>query len=197
MTDILFYHFGSFFCSFDPPNLKNQNFEKWKKCLGILSFCKWVPKMMIIWYMVPEIWNKKDRIFCHFGLFFALLPANNSENKKFEKKKSGDIILLRVSTIYENHIMYGSWDMEHNRIFFILDRFLHFYSSNNQEKQNYKKIENNALTCNINDDHMIYGSWNLMRHAEFFVILGHFLTFYPTNNLVTSRNGDRKITQSH
>ena len=87
---------GHFFCSFDPPNLKNQNFEKWKKCLGILSFCTWVPQMMIIWYMVSEIWNKKDRIFCHFGLFFALLPANNSENNNFEKKKSLEILSFYV-----------------------------------------------------------------------------------------------------
>ena len=148
-----------------------------------------------IWFL--RYGTKKTEFFVILDYFLPFYLLTTRRIKNLKKKKSGDIILLRVCTIYENHIMYGSWDMEHNRIFFILDRFLHFYSSNNQEKQNYKKIENNALKCNINDDHMIYGSWNLMRHAEFFVILGHFLTFYPTNNLVTSRNGDRKITQSH
>ena len=55
--------------------------------------------------MVPEIWSATDVIFCHFGLFFALLPPpppishppppNNPENQKFEKMKKmpGDIII--------------------------------------------------------------------------------------------------------
>ena len=36
---------------------------------------RWIyHKMMIIWCIVPDIWNATDRSFCHFGLFFALLP---------------------------------------------------------------------------------------------------------------------------
>ena len=35
--------------------------------------------------MVPEIWSVMDRIFCHFGPFFALLPPNNLKNQSFEK----------------------------------------------------------------------------------------------------------------
>ena len=27
------------------------------------------------WCMVPQIWSAIDRIFCHFGPFFALLPS--------------------------------------------------------------------------------------------------------------------------
>ena len=45
--------------------------------------------------MVRKIWSVTDRIFCHFGPFFALLPPpppNNPENQDFEKmKKSGTI----------------------------------------------------------------------------------------------------------
>ena len=62
--------------------------------------------------MVPEIWSVTDRIFCHLGSFFALLPypLNNPKNLNFEKlKKSlGDIILFHICTINENHSMYGS-----------------------------------------------------------------------------------------
>ena len=47
--------------------------------------------------------------------------------KKMKKKMTGDIITLYICTMNENHmmhVMYGSWDMEHNRQFFlILDNF--------------------------------------------------------------------------
>ena len=46
--------------------------KKWTKSLGLLSFYKCVPQMTIIWCMVLEIWNAKDRTFCLFGTFFAL-----------------------------------------------------------------------------------------------------------------------------
>ena len=59
--------------------------------------------------MVPWIWSATDRIFCNFGLVFALLP-NNSKNQNFEKMKKtpGDIIILHKCTINNNHMMYGS-----------------------------------------------------------------------------------------
>ena len=62
--------------------------------------------------MVTEIWSAADRIFCHFGLFSALLPSKNPGKFFFEKKKKttttpGDII-LHMCTINENHMMHGS-----------------------------------------------------------------------------------------
>ena len=54
-----------------PNNLKNQNLKKWKNHLDILSSYTCVPKMTIIWSMVPEISNTTNRMFCHFGSFFA------------------------------------------------------------------------------------------------------------------------------
>ena len=43
------------------------------------SFNTSVPKIMIIWYTIPEIWHVTDGqmyiiVIFHFGLFFALLP---------------------------------------------------------------------------------------------------------------------------
>ena len=69
--------------------------------------------------MVPEIGSEMDRYFCHFEPFFALLvptllppppPPNNLENQNFKKMKnaSGDVILLHMCTINENHMMYDS-----------------------------------------------------------------------------------------
>ena len=59
--------------------------------------------------MVPGISSTTDQMFCHFGLF-ALLPPNNPENQNFEKMKKicGGNIILHMSTINENHMIYGS-----------------------------------------------------------------------------------------
>ena len=48
--------------------------KKWKKCPEILPLQTHVQKMTVIWCMVPEISSATDKLFCHFGLFFALLP---------------------------------------------------------------------------------------------------------------------------
>ena len=64
--------------------------------------------------MIPEIWCATDRIFCHFGPFFALTksphPPSNPENQNFEKMKkaSEDIIILHMCTINGNQMIYGS-----------------------------------------------------------------------------------------
>ena len=63
---------GNFLPFYPPKNPKNQNFEKWKNLLEI-SFYTCVAKITIIWCMVPEIQSETDKIFCHFGSFFALL----------------------------------------------------------------------------------------------------------------------------
>ena len=53
---------------------KTKLLKKLKKQLKMLSLYTCVPQMIIIWCMVPEISSTTDRISCHFGLFFALLP---------------------------------------------------------------------------------------------------------------------------
>ena len=66
--------------------------------------------------MVPEIWSATDIIFCHSRPFFALLPPNNPKNQNFEKMKKlpGDIITFQTCDINGNHMMYGSWNIEHD-----------------------------------------------------------------------------------
>ena len=58
--------------------------------------------------MVPEIESATGKIFYHFRPFFAFLPPNNSKNQNFEKMKKnpGDIIILQMCTINNNHVMY-------------------------------------------------------------------------------------------
>ena len=74
--------------------------------------------------MVPEIWSVTDRIFCHFGLFFALLPPVDIEKQNFEKMKKTleDVIILQMFIINDSHMIYGLPDIECNRQIF----FCHF-----------------------------------------------------------------------
>ena len=82
--------FLSFWVSFlplsqSPDNPENQNF-KIKKTPGdiiTLHICNINDN-----HKVPEIWSMKNRIFCHSGPFFALLPPpRDPENQNFEKIK--------------------------------------------------------------------------------------------------------------
>ena len=69
--------FLSFWAIFRPLTLpttqKIKTLKNWKKHLEILSFYTCVPQITVIWRMVPEISSATEIIFCHFGLFFALL----------------------------------------------------------------------------------------------------------------------------
>ena len=98
------------FCS--PNSTKNQNFEKMKKTPGDIIICIRVPKFMIRWCTVPEIWCVTDVIIIsHYGQFFA------EKNQNFEKmqKTSGDIIILHMCIKNYNQMMYGSWDVVRDR----------------------------------------------------------------------------------
>ena len=67
--------FWTVFCPFTPNNSKNQKFEIMKKRPGDIIILRKCTIKTIIWCMVSEIWSVTDRIFCYFGLFFALLPS--------------------------------------------------------------------------------------------------------------------------
>ena len=61
VTDvIIIFSFWAIFCPFTPtPPLtvrKIKLLKKWKKLPEISSFYKCVPKTMITWYTVPEVW---------------------------------------------------------------------------------------------------------------------------------------------
>ena len=146
--------------------------------------------MTIIWCIVPEIWSMTDRIFVILDCFFLpfYLP-NNLKNQNFEKLKKipGDIIILHMWTKNDNQRKYGSWDIEHDRQFFvILDHFLPFYSPNNPKNQNFEKIKKNPgdITilhkCTKNQDHMPYCSWDMARdRCNYFSFWTIFCLFTP------------------
>ena len=109
--------------------------------------------MKIIWCMIPEIWSTTDRIFFSFWTIFCPFtpptPSDNPENQNFEKMKiaPGDIIILHNSTINDNHMIYGSWDMMCTRqnFFVILGHFFPFYPPLQPEKWKIQKNEKNAM----------------------------------------------------
>ena len=120
---VLFLRYGvqqtKFFVILDhllpPNNPNNQNLEKMKKCQEILSFYT---------FTINGSWDIdcNTYFFCHFGPFFALLPSkNNLENEILKKWKTplDIIIILHVCNINDNHMMYGSWDMECDRQYFL------------------------------------------------------------------------------
>ena len=100
--------------------------------------------------MVPEILSVTDRIFCHFGPFFDLLPPKNSQNQNFEKQKqkSGDIIILHMCTKNHDHMLYGSLDMMCNRFNCYFSFLAIFYPFTEQPKKSkFRKNEENARRC--------------------------------------------------
>ena len=116
---------GDFLPLYPPPpnNPENQNLEKMREAsrdLIILHKC--IKNITIIWCMLPEIWSVTDIIFCHFGSFFVLFHYWPPKLKfgKNVKETPGDIILLNMCNINEDHIMYGSCDIRHSRVFFLL-----------------------------------------------------------------------------
>ena len=76
-----------------------------------------------------EVWQAE--FFVILDCFLPFYHPNNSKNQNFEKlKKTPEgIIILHMCTINDNQMMYGSWNIGHNRIFFlvILEHFLPIY----------------------------------------------------------------------
>ena len=73
-----------------------------------------------------------------------------------------------MCTINENHMMYGFWDMEHDRYnLIILDYFLPFYPLTNPD------ILQKKPWCMVP---------TIQSATEFSLVLDHFLPFAPPNN---------------
>ena len=55
--------------------------------------------------------------FVILGHFLPFNSTNNSKNQNFEKMKykPGEITILHLCNTNDDHMMYGSWDMEHDK----------------------------------------------------------------------------------
>ena len=85
--------------------------KKWKNCQDMLSFYTSVPKIMIIWCTVPEIWHVTDVIVLFLSFWAIFCPFTLLTWPKNWKKKPGDIIILHKCTKNHDYMLYCSWDM--------------------------------------------------------------------------------------
>ena len=127
-------------------------------------------------HMMHGSWDMEcnKQIFLSFWAIFYLLNLLINRKIKIMKneKMPEDIIILHLCTINYDHMMYGSWNTEHNRHFFIiLDQFLPFYPPNNPENLNFEKMKKTPgdiiilHKSTITDNHMMYDSWD-MKHSR-------------------------------
>ena len=108
-----------------------------------------------------------------------------------QKRTPGDIILLHMCIINQDHVMYNSWDMKCNRqnFFVILGNFLPFYPPNSPKNENIKNekkpLEISLLYTNVPKIIIIHYTvpeiWHVMDVIVIF-ILGYTFPFYPTNS---------------
>ena len=134
-----------------------------------------------------------DINFCHFGPFFALLPPLTTWKIKILQKWKKH---LEISSFYtfvtsDSHMMYGSWNKEHNRKNFLSfwTVFCPFTPLLTTQTIKFCKDEKNTRRY-YHFTHMYhkwqsYDIWFLrygVQQPEIFVILKIFLLFYPPNN---------------
>ena len=101
------------FCTFSPLTTWKIKILKLKKIPGhIISHICTINDNHDICFLRYGAWS--TQFFVILDHFLHFYPPNNPKNQKFGKmrKPSRDIITLNVCTINNNHIMYGSWDMD-------------------------------------------------------------------------------------
>ena len=160
MTDRMFCHFGPFFTVF-PFYHKWQSYDIW-----FLRYGTWQPEFFVI-----------------LGHFLPFYPSNNPENHYFEKikKTPWDIIILQMSSINDNHMMYGLWDMQcdNQKFFAISGHFLPYY----QFLKKWKKKPGDIIILHmytLNHNHMMYSSWDMECNTIFFCHFGLFFMLLHT-----------------
>ena len=111
------------------------------------------------------------------------------ENQNFEKMKKtpGAAIILHMCNIDDIHMMYGSWDMEHDRQNFLL--FWAIFCPFTPLKlrkvkilRQWKKLQKIILQkCTTNHDHMPYCSWDMACDGcNFYFHFALFFALLPT-----------------
>ena len=75
------------------------------------------------WCIVLEIWSATDIIFSHSGPSFCPFTSLKTPKIKILKKWKKCLEISQKCTFNDNHMMYDSWDMKHNR-----QNFLSFWA---------------------------------------------------------------------
>ena len=189
-TDKISCHFGPFLSFYPPNNPKNQNFEKLEK----------TPQDIIILHMgtindnhmMYSSWDMEcnGQNFLSFWTVFCLFTSLTTQEIKILKKWKkwfGDIIILQMCTINDNHMMYGSWDMKRDGQNFLWywTVFCHFTPLTTWKikiLKNWKKVWRYYHSTHVYHKWQWNDVWFLrywVRQIDFFDVLDHFLPFYP------------------
>ena len=110
-----------FFCHFGPFFALLSHYWHWKLKTGYYPFThsyhKW--RSYDLWFLRYEA--QQTEFFVILDHFLPFHPPNNTKNQNFEKmKKKKHLVILSFytcCTTNDNYMTYGSWDMEHNRVF--------------------------------------------------------------------------------
>ena len=181
-----------FFPFYHHKNTKIKSSKSEKICWRYHHFTHVHQKSQSYDCTVPEIRCKTGRIFLWFWAIFCPISCLTTPKIKILKLKKtpGYIIILHICTINDNHMMYGSRDMERNR-----QNFLSFwtifcsFASMDQEDQNVGKMNNTPediiilQMCTTNDSHMMYGSWDMKCNRQ--NSLSFWTVFCPFTPLTT------------
>ena len=135
-----------------------------------------------------------------------LYTTHNLKNQNFEKMKKipGDIITLHLCTTNDNHMMYASRDMEHDRQNFLSFRAIFVTLAHSQpEKSKFWKNEQNTWIYHhftlVYHKQQSYDVWFLRYGAESQTFWSFWTIFYFLFTLLTTRkiNILKKWKQCH
>ena len=139
-----------------------------------------------VWFL--RYWMGQTGFFIILDHFWHFYNPNNPKSQHFEKikKPPGGIIILHMSNINDNHIMYGSWDMECDR-----QNFLSFwtvfcpFTPLTMRKSKFWKMKKPPgdiiilHICTINDNYVMYGSWHMEHDRQNLSFWTVFCRFTP------------------
>ena len=137
----------------------------------------------------------KGQFFCHFGPFLPFDTPNNPKNQNFEKIEK-HLEVLSLSTTNNGHMIYGSWDIKHDRqnLSSFCSIFCPFCPVTTQKiKILKKKKKNSGRYYHFKHEYHKWKSYDVWflryvaQQMEFFLILDHFLPFYTPSPLTTQR----------
>ena len=189
-----FCHFGLFFVLLDPWQPGKSKFWKNEK---IIWRCHPFTHTKIHDHMMYVPWNTEcDRLFVILGHFLHFTPLLTPIRKIWKNVKKPSPFALHRCTMNEDHIIYDSWDIRHNKEIFLsfwvifcpltllTTQEIKFLKTMKKKKKKKKNDKPGDIIiwhlCTTNDD-MMYGSWNMEHNRQNFSHFGPFLPFYPPN----------------
>ena len=163
-TATIVCHFGPFFALLCLQFAKSKLWKNEKTAGDIISLHKCTINDNHIMHGFSDMEHDRHNFFTFSTIFYPFSPLTTPKIKTFKelKKWPGDII-LHICTINDNHMMYSSWDMEHDRGNF-LSLFFAVLPPKNLKNQNFENMKDTPgdiiilHICTINDNHVMYGS---------------------------------------